>query len=316
MLLTYSRLVQDNEYHGMQASGISILTLAKPGIILALIMTILMILFNNYFLSWSNYSYRKLYYEIIKKRSTIMIQEHTFIDEFDDYTFYIGDKTGKTDGLKNIIVFVKSPDQSEPAKVILARDGKIISDEQSLRIALKLNNGIVQMASRNSFMSMNQIYFDTNFIDLDVKGVLRNKQGQEDLKGSREMTVEELQKEINSANTKHDKNVLKVELQKKFSIPFACLIFALVGIPLGLLSKRGGKIAGISIALAIIFAYYFLLSFGSSYGYSGKFNHFIAVWFSNFSIGAIGIILMIFLVFPDILRKYFRKKNKDISKCK
>ncbi len=245
-----------------------------------------------------------------------MIQEHTFIDEFDDYTFYIGDKTGKTDGLKNIIVFVKSPDQSEPAKVILARDGKIISDEQSLRIALKLNNGIVQMASRNSFMSMNQIYFDTNFIDLDVKGVLRNKQGQEDLKGSREMTVEELQKEINSANTKHDKNVLKVELQKKFSIPFACLIFALVGIPLGLLSKRGGKIAGISIALAIIFAYYFLLSFGSSYGYSGKFNHFIAVWFSNFSIGAIGIILMIFLVFPDILRKYFRKKNKDISKCK
>jgi len=63
VLLTYSRMVQDNEYHGMQASGISVKAIVMPSIYLAIFVTIMMILFNNYTLPAANLSYKKIYYD-------------------------------------------------------------------------------------------------------------------------------------------------------------------------------------------------------------------------------------------------------------
>ncbi len=308
VLLTYSRLVQDNEYIAMQTSGISILKITNPAINLSLFLMIIMIFFNNYVLPSANFSYKKLYYEIIKKRSSILIQEHAFIDDFDNYVFYIGDKDNKKDILKNIIVFVKSGiDEKNPPKLILAKTGEIITDENTLRIALKLNIGSMQIGSYLTPNKMNQAYFDTNFIDLDIKGVLRKNQNPNELKGTREMTAEELIAEIKKGEkSKQDKNWLYIELYKKISIPFASVAFAIIGIPLGLLTKKGGRIAAISFSIILIFIYYVFLSFGQYYGYEGKMNHFLAVWLPNFFMFISGIFLFYILFSP-----YFKIRLKN-----
>jgi len=302
VLLTYSRLVQDNEYIAMQAGGISIKKITMPTINLSIIIMLIMILFNNYVLPKANLSYKKLYYDIVKKRASILIQEHMFINEFDNYIFYIGEKDNKNDLLKNIIVFVKSQtDEKDPPKVILAKTGEIISDEKSLRIALKLNDGIIQIASYLNPSKMNFAFFDTNYIDLDVKGVLRQNQNLAELKGTREMTAEELWAEIKKGEkSNQDKNWLYIEFNKKFSIPFATLAFAIIGIPLGLLTKKGGRISGISFSIVLIFIYYVLLSLGQNYGYDGKMNHFIAAWLPNFFMLFTGFILFTFILYPEL----------------
>ncbi len=310
VLLTYSRLVQDNEYIAMQTSGINILKITNPTINLSIFIMFIMIFFNNYVLPAANFSYKKLYYEIVKKRATILIQEHAFIDDFDNYIFYIGDKDSKSDLLKNIIVFVKSEvTEKNPPKLILAKNGEIMTDEDTLRIALKLNSGIIQIGSYLTPTKMNQAYFDTNIIDLDIKGVLRKNQNPNELKGTREMTAEELIAEIKKGDkSKQDKNWLYIELYKKFSIPFAAVAFAIIGLPLGLLTKKGGRIAAISFSIVLIFIYYVFLSFGQYYGYEGKMNHFFAVWMPNFFMLIAGFVLFIILLFPYLKIKFRKPK--------
>lgn len=311
VLLTYSRLVQDNEYTGMQASGISVKSVSTPAIWLSIVVTIFMVLFNNYVLAWANLSYKQLYYEIVKKRSSVLVQEHQFVKDFDNYIFYIGERDSKTDTLKNIAVFIK-PDPAnrgrDQSKVILSKNGELISDETSYRIALKLKDGIIQDYSYNSPLKMNQMLFGTNYIDLDIKGAFRNKQPNNDMKGTREMTVQELMQEIKlGASSRHDKNWIWVEFHKKFSIPFAVLAFTILGIPLGLMTKKGGKLAGISISLVLIFIYYILLFAGQTFGYRGAWNYFLAVWLPNIFLAAVGLILYTVLLFPVIKRTFMKK---------
>jgi lipopolysaccharide export system permease protein len=314
VLLTYSRLVQDNEYTGMQASGISIKDISTPAIGLALVVTLLMILFNNYVLAWANLSYKKLYYEIVKKRSSVLIQEHRFIKDFDNYIFYIGERDSKTDTLKNIAVFVKPPAGSQDrdqARVILSKNGELISDESSYRIALKLKDGIMQAYSYASPLKMSQMMFGTNYIDLDIKGAFRDKQPADDMKGTREMTVEELIKEVKLGTaSRQDKNWTWVELHKKFSIPFAVLAFTILGIPLGLMTKKGGRLAGISLSLVLIFIYYILLFTGQTFGYRGKWDYFFAIWLPNIFLAIIGLILYIILFLPAFKRALKQKGGR------
>jgi len=312
ILLTYSRLVQDNEYHGMQACGISVFKVTVPAVVLAAALTAGLVLFNNYILPSANLEYKKVYYEIAKKRSGILIQEHTFIKQFDDYVFYIGEKDNKNELLRNILIFMKDKqDSNEPVKIITSKEGEFISDEKSFRIALKLKNGVLQTASFTEPERLNSIFFNTNYVDLDIQGALRRKNPADDLKGSREMTAQELYAEIKKGTqSRHDKNWIILELHKKFSLPFAVIAFAIIGIPLGLLTKKGGKITGISFSLVLIFIYYILLSVGQSYGYSGKWSHFVAAWLPNLVMLGISALLFGIIFLPYIIG---RRKSGRIT---
>ncbi|HDQ26655.1 MAG TPA: YjgP/YjgQ family permease [bacterium] len=313
ILLTYSRLVQDNEYSGMQASGISVRSIAIPGVILSLALMAGLIFFNNQILPKANLEYKKLYYEIVKTRSNILIQEHEFIRSFDNYVFYISEKDSRENLLKNIIIFVKDKGkerETEPIKVILSRKGRLISDEETLRIALKLDSGIMQAASYVNPLKMNLISFDTNFIDLDVRGVFRRHQNESELKGTREMTIGELLNEIRKGTeSTHDKNWIYIEFYKKFSLPFAVVAFALIGIPLGLMTKKGGRVIGMAYSLVLIVLYYFLISIGQNMGYRGEMNHFAAAWLPNIVTCAIAAVLFAALFFPFLKRRLYKNRR-------
>ena len=160
-------------------------------------------------------------------------------------------------------------------------------------------------------LKLSQMMFNTNYIDLDIKGAFRNKEPADDQKGTREMTVEELIKEAGlGAESKQDKNWIWTELHKKFSIPFAVLAFAIVGIPLGLMTKKGGRLAGISISLVLIFIYYILLFTGQTFGYRGKWDYFLAVWLPNIFLAVIGLILYAILLFPVFKRALRQKRGR------
>ncbi len=311
VLLTYSRLVQDNEYNGMQAGGISAVQIAVPAVLLGIFVTFLSILFNNYTLPAANLEYKKLHYEIVKKRSSVIIKPHSFIKDFENYVFYVGDRDARADTLRNILIFVKSNRPDEAVRLITAREGELLSDENTMRLALKLKDGFLSSAYYGSLDKMNFMSFGTNFIDLDVKSAMRMKTEQRDFKGTREMTAEELYAEIKSGENRHDNNWLNVEFHKKFSIPFACLAFAFVGIPLGLMTKKGGKITGISFSLALIFIYYILLNVGQYRGYKGEMDHFFAVWMANFVLIGIGVLLMGFRIAPAMIKSVLSNKRKN-----
>ena len=137
-----------------------------------------------------------------------------------------------------------------------------------------------------------------------MKNLLKNKNDTDDMKGTREMTGEEISAEIKKGKqSKHDKNWLFIEFHKKFSIPFAVIAFAIIGIPLGLMTRKGGRIGGIAYSLVLIFIYYVLLSIGQNYGYKGQMNYFLAVWLPNIFLAGAGMLLLIFMGIKHIFKR-------------
>ena len=108
------------------------------------------------------------------------------------------------------------------------------------------------------------------------------------------MVIFELYKEIKSFKKDNlNMNYYLVEFHKKISIPFACLAFTFIGIPLGIMVRRGGKAIGFGISLALIFIYYLLLVLGEMLGERGTINQFVALWIPNLVLMLTGIIISI-----------------------
>lgn len=84
----------------------------------------------------------------------------------------------------------------------------------------------------------------------------------------------------------------ETEVFDRTAIPFACLIFAMVGAPLGMQSNRSSSSVGLGISLLIIMAYFTVYSFTISLGKNGVVDGFIAAWTPNF----LGMIAGTFLI--------------------
>jgi lipopolysaccharide export LptBFGC system permease protein LptF len=85
-------------------------------------------------------------------------------------------------------------------------------------------------------------------------------------------------------------NEYRVEIQKKVSIPVACIVFVLVGAPLGMLARRGGLAAGFFSAVFFIF-YYLCLIGGEQLADRLILSPWLAMWLPNLVLGALGIYL-------------------------
>ena len=78
------------------------------------------------------------------------------------------------------------------------------------------------------------------------------------------------------------------EIQKKFSIPFACLVFGLIGLALGASNRRDGKLASFVIGIGVIFIYYVLLWLGQSLVRGHIVPPWLAAWLPNIVLGGAG----------------------------
>jgi LPS export ABC transporter permease LptG len=95
-------------------------------------------------------------------------------------------------------------------------------------------------------------------------------------------------KAYNDTSPNHPPSIYRIQFNKRFSYPFACLVLMLIGVPLGLSSKRGGKSTGFVLTIMLVFVYYFLSSVGEAFAKSGKLPPFLGIWGANFIFAAAG----------------------------
>ena len=85
----------------------------------------------------------------------------------------------------------------------------------------------------------------------------------------------------------------EVEIYKKYAIPVACIVFILIGAPLGVMVRKGGFGVAASISLLFFLIYWAFLIGGEKLAERGFFSPFIGMWAANFVLGFLGIILTI-----------------------
>lgn len=100
-------------------------------------------------------------------------------------------------------------------------------------------------------------------------------------------------KQLQVASKEKQINRYRVEIQKKYSVPFACLVFVLVGVPLGIAARKGGVGMGAGVSLGFFVVYYIFLLGGERLADRGILPPFIAMWAANILLFIVGIYLII-----------------------
>ena len=109
-----------------------------------------------------------------------------------------------------------------------------------------------------------------------------------------ELTMRELRAQIEIMKSQYiNTNELETELYQRFTIPMASLIFALIGVPLGLQPTRNASSMGFALSVVIIFVYYAIMTLANAIGTGGLLEPMIAVWIPN----AIGLVVGGFLIY-------------------
>ena len=88
-------------------------------------------------------------------------------------------------------------------------------------------------------------------------------------------------------------NKFAVEIHKKYSIPFACIVFVLIGAPLGIMAHRGNIAIGGGISLIFFIIYWIFLIGGEELADRNFLSPFLSMWLANFIVGGFGVYLLL-----------------------
>lgn len=288
ILLALGRLNQDNEITAIKASGVSTLRLMTPLLLTCVLLSLVGVYFNDQVVPAANHKFRNLYMEILYRQPVLKLEERTFI-ELQDTRLYFDSIDKKASTFKGVIIYRNEKDGLP--LMITAQDGNFRSDQKQ-GLVLELNNGARHMVDKNDFLKYNRVFFKTYAMLIDLakdtsKDAIRYK-------SLREMNKQELGTEIQRLKKSNIKNnTLLVEYHLRNVIPFACITFALIAIPLGLRPKQKTKGVGFGMSLILIIVYYTLLISGMTAGERGIMKPVIAIWLPNIVIGIVGILFSI-----------------------
>src|SRR4029077_2035479 len=84
-----------------------------------------------------------------------------------------------------------------------------------------------------------------------------------------------------------------IEFHRRFALPTACLVLALVGIPLGLSSKKSGKSGGFVLTILLVFVYYVVSLIGVSFARQGRVPPWFGAWLADIAFFALAVFLLL-----------------------
>lgn len=285
VLLSFGRLSSDSEVIAMKASGISFYQMLMPVLTLSILAYGMTFYLTIYALPWGNQSFRAKVFDIARAKVSSGIKERVFNDDFEGVVLYVDRLKGEE--MEGILIDDR---RERNGYTIFARRGGMVFDPGAMTVTMRLRNGEIHKVGKG--LSYDKVVFSSYDLRLNFKDSSHGIKG-EVSKGDREMTVRELRGKIAELRGRGENyNPYQVEIYKKFSIPFACIIFGLIGAPLGIQSRRSGRAIGFSMSLAIFLIYYISLTGGESLGDRGAIPPFFAMWGINFIFLIAGIYLI------------------------
>ena len=290
VLMSLGRLSSDNEIIAIRSSGINLFRLILPLLVLGLILSLGLALFNDRAASYAHYEYRKTLIDIGVKNPTAAFEEGVFINSFQRYVLFIYKVVQKQNKLINVRIY-EPQGEDRPTRTIVAKSGEFITVPEKNTVKLKLMDGTSDEPDPNNPTNFYKLNFRTYFMNLDLANAQKSGRIEKKYK---EMTIRELSNEVAKLKKEGiNPAPLITEIHEKLSLAFSCLVFILMGAPLAIITRRREKSINIGIAILIIVVYYPLLIGCESLGMEGAINPALAIWIPNILFGTVGSILTI-----------------------
>lgn len=286
-LLTFGKLSFDNEIMAMRASGVSLLKILRPLLVVIAALCLFSLILSDKISSVSHYNSRCVLTQIGIESPEAALEEGTFIKKFKNFVIFIYEIDKNK--LKGIRIY--QPQEGRPTRTIIAQKGELISIPEKSVIKLKLIQGTSDEPDPKDPAKLYKLNFKTYDLPLNIQG-MRNPETLG--KKPKDMSIKELRDEINQLGEEGIKATypLSAEIHNKIALALSSIPFLLIGIPLGITTRRTEKSVGFGISLGLMTLYWLLLIAGNALAQKGMAPPFLAVQFSNFVVGGLGIYLL------------------------
>jgi LPS export ABC transporter permease LptG/LPS export ABC transporter permease LptF len=288
ILIGLSRLAADSEITAMRASGLGVWTFLRVISIFVIVAWLLALGNSVYLAPRSLAALGRLQDNLKSSQASFEVQPRVFYEGFPKIILYVQDVKAMSGGALWKGVFLA--DLTDPAapRISLAREGLLVSQGPDT-LDLHLTNGSTHETDPKNPDQYQISTFETTDIPLQLPAT-QNNQEHEPVSLA-EIKFSEL---LNTART--DNPVTRrwnlIEYHRRLALPTACIVLALVGIPLGLSSKKGGKSSGFVLTIMLVFIYYSLSLIGVSFARQGKLSPAAGVWLADFVFLVGGVFLL------------------------
>lgn len=283
-LVAFGRLAQDLEILALLSSGVSLNRIAFPVVFVSIFITLFMFWFNDRIVPESNYKLKNLILDIAEKRPTSQIRAGTF-SQVGNFWIYVGKKDDRSGEIWDVII--QKLDEREMQTVVSGEGVMFIDQDRNLNFVL--GNGYIHDYDRRSG-NYKRVKFSEYRISIPLNDELIRKQ--REWRSDREKTVGMFLKELkdlegNYRNSKDEGikrriNSIKVELHKKFSMPFASIIFVFLAMYIGFILRRGGYGPAFGVSFFVFVIYYIFLISGEDLGKRGIIPPELGMWWANY----------------------------------
>lgn len=286
-LFTLGRLSYDNEIIAISASGINIIYLVIPLLILGLIFSLILFILNDWVIPYTHFASRLTISQIGIKNPTAFLEPGVFINAFNNYIIFIYHIEGNK--LFNIRIYEPQP-ENKPARTIVAKRGEFVGIPEKSMIKLKLIEGTTEEPDPKNPNNFYKLNFNTMFLNLNLSQDIQSMKTE---KKPKDMNFKELKQQIQKLKKMGiDATPVILHLYERISLSFSCIIFALIGIPLGLITKRREKSINLGLAFLIVGIYYLFLLGAEALSINGYLPAILGIWIPNIIFGIFGLSLL------------------------
>jgi LPS export ABC transporter permease LptG/LPS export ABC transporter permease LptF len=286
ILIGLSRLAADSEITAMRASGMGVWDFGR---VLALFVAFAWgaaLLNGLYIAPWSLASLGKLEDQLKGSQVSYEVQPRVFYEGFPKYVLYVQDVHNAQGGAVWDGVFLADISDPSNPKITLAREGIMVPEGQD-RLHLHLKNG----SSHETDPAQVDKYQISTFDQTDIPIELASSENKDEQIPYKAIGTRELRQRAAGVDPATAR-LYMIEFYNRFALPTACLVLAMVGIPLGLSSKKSGKSGGFVLTIALVFVYYFVSLIGVSLAKQGRVSPMFGAWLANLVFFAAALYLL------------------------
>jgi len=287
ILIGLSRLAADSEVTAMRASGLSVWTFLRICSIFVVFAWLFALANSVYIAPRSLASLGGLQNQLKSSQASFEVQPRVFYEGFPKYVLYVEDVKARTGGAVWKGVFVADLSNPSAPRTTLAREGLLVSQGADI-IDLHLTNGSTHESDPKNPDQYQISTFDVTDIPLRIPPSQTQERESTSL---HEKSSSELLRSA-SAGDPLSRRLNLIEYHSRLALPTACLVLAMIGIPLGLSSKKGGKSSGIVISIGLVFLYYSISLVGVSFAKQGRLSPALGVWLADIVFFVGGVFLL------------------------
>jgi LPS export ABC transporter permease LptF/LPS export ABC transporter permease LptG len=289
ILIGLSRLAADSEITAMRACGIGVWSFLRIIALFVGVAWVLALVNGVYVAPQSQAALGQLEDRLKTSQASFAVQPRVFYEGFPKLVLYVQNVKGAQHAAIWQGVFIADISNPSAPRVTMARQGILVSEGPNT-LHLHLTNGTIHETDPQSQSHYQVSTFEQTDIPIEIPQT-ENKQDTQ-LAPITQLPTLELLRRSRASSDPIASRWFMIEFYRRLALPSACLVLALVGIPLGLSSKKGGKSTGFVLTVLLVFAYYSVSLIGVSFARQGKVSPGFGVWLADIVFFLVGAFLL------------------------